>query len=529
MEKRLIGLDICDTYTQVCCAGLGEVQNYPTVVCKKKDEDTWLVGQDAYASALEGKGVIVDKLLKLLRKEGTATISGVRYEGLDLMQKFLECVLSAAVREADRAEKAVNAGTDEGNAREAAADAKANEGNVREAADAKANEGNAREEAADAVTDEGNARGEAVNAGTDEGNARAEAANAGADEGDVREEAVSGGTDGKLTPADAAKNAGAGEQIRDAAAQAGYDPARIARLVITVPKISARLMDMLVYCADRLKISRDRIRIISHTESFLYYVLSQKREVWNNQVGMFDLSEDFLCYYEMKVQRGMRQVTVVADREKLDEGFNRDILSTPSGVKLADKILCSCGERFLQKKLFSSIFLTGKGFESQDWATDFMKLVCARRKVYVDQALFVQGAAYKAADLDRNKTMYPYVLVCDGRLDTTVSMKVMRRDQEDQMILAAAGDSWYEARTTLEFILDNQQYLEFMILPADPKRRKVVKLILEGFPERDDKTLRIQLQVTFLDENTMAVTVKDMGFGEFYPSTGAVIRQEVML
>ena len=517
MEKRLIGLDICDTYTQVCCAGLGEVQNYPTVVCKKKNEDTWLVGQDAYASALEGNGVIVDKLLKLLRKEGTATIGGVRYEGLDLMQKFLECVLSAAVREADRAEEAANAGPDEESARG-------------EAADAGTDEGNAREEAAAAGADEESARGEAANAGPDEESARGESADAVTDEGNARDEKTEGGVTGEgRAQADAAKNAGTGAQIRDAEAQGGYDPARIARLVITVPKISARLMDMLVYCADRLKIPRDRIRIISHTESFLYYVLSQKREVWNNQVGMFDLSEDFLCYYEMKVQRGMRQVTVVADREKLDEGFNLDILNTPSGVKLADKILCSCGERFLQKKLFSSIFLTGKGFESQDWATDFMKLVCTRRKVYVDQALFVQGAAYKAADLDRDKTMYPYVLVCDGRLDTTVSMKVMRRDQEDQMILAAAGDSWYEARTTLEFILDNQQYLEFMISPADPKRRKVVKLILEGFPERDDKTLRIQLQVTFLDENTMAVTVKDMGFGEFYPSTGAVIRQEVML
>ena len=51
----------------------------------------------------------------------------------------------------------------------------------------------------------------------------------------------------------------------------------------------------------------------------------------------------------------------------------------------------------------------------------------------------------------------------------------------------------------------------------------------EGFPERDDKTLRVAMRVSFLDDKTMAVEVKDMGFGEFYPSTGAAIRQEVML
>lgn len=454
MDKRVVGLDICDTYTQVCCADYGEVLTFPTVVCKKKEEDVWLIGQDAYASALEGEGVIVDKLLKLLRKEGTATIAGVRYEGLDLMQKYLECVLAAAIRESDRAEAA-------------------------------------------GITEP---------AGT-----------AGAEQAETAEA-------GKMEAAESAES----KTVSENPPLPDYDSGRISRLVITVPKVSAKLLDMLVCCVGRLSLG-DRVRVISHTESFLYYVLSQKREVWNNQVGMFDLSEDFLCYYEMKVQRGMRQVTVVADREKLDEGFNLDILNTPSGVKLADKILCSCGERFLQKKLFSSVFLTGKGFESQDWAQDFMKLVCTRRKVYVDQALFVQGAACKAEDLNRDKTSYPYVLICDGRLDTTVSVKVLRRDQEEQLVLAAAGDNWYDARTTLEFILDHQQYLEFLISPADPKRRKVVKLTLEGFPERGDKTLRVQLQVSFLDENTMAVVVKDLGFGEFYPSTGAVIRQEVML
>ncbi len=314
-----------------------------------------------------------------------------------------------------------------------------------------------------------------------------------------------------------------------APAPPAYDSGQIGRLVITVPKISGRLLDLLVSCTDRLRIPRERVHIISHTEAFLYYVLSQKREVWNNQVGMFDLSEDFLCYYEMKVQRGLRQVVVMADREKLDEGFDLDILNTPSGAKLADKILCSCGERFLQRKLFSSVFLTGKGFESQDWAKDFMKMVCTRRKVYTDQALYVQGAAYKAADLERDKTSYPYVFICDGRLDTTVSVKITRRDQEELLVLAAAGDNWYEARSSLEFILDHQQYIEFVITPADPKRRKTVKLTLEGFPERDDKTLRVLVETAFLDENTMSVTVKDMGFGEFYPSTGAVIRQEVML
>ncbi|MFR4578934.1 MAG: DUF5716 family protein [Clostridium fessum] len=65
--------------------------------------------------------------------------------------------------------------------------------------------------------------------------------------------------------------------------------------------------------------------MISHAESFVYYVMSQKREVWSNQVGMFELSENGLHYYELRVQRGLRQMQVVADQEELEESFHLNV------------------------------------------------------------------------------------------------------------------------------------------------------------------------------------------------------------
>lgn len=407
MDGLILGLDLCDEYTQITCSGEEKFWTFPTVICKKKEEDCWMIGETAYASALQGDGIIVDKLVKLVQKDGTATIGGVKYNGVSLLGKYLEQVLSFPQKE--------------------------------------------------------------------------------------------------------------------------YDTLQVKKIVITVPKIEARLMDGLMYCADALNIPRENLHVVSHTESFMFYVLSQKRDVWVNQVGLFDLSDENLCYYEMKVQRGMRQTTVLAEREKLDEGFSLDILQSPSGVKLADKILCSCGSRLLQKKLFSAVFLTGRGFENRDWAPEFMKMVCSRRRVYVEPALFAIGAACKAEDLMRDKTLYPFVFLCEGRLDTTVSTKIMHRDQEKQLILAAAGASWYESRTTVELILDKQDYLEFQIVPPDERKKKTVKMQLEGFPVRDGKTLRVRVNIGFLDERTMAVVVKDLGFGELFPATDVTIRQEVMI
>lgn len=303
----------------------------------------------------------------------------------------------------------------------------------------------------------------------------------------------------------------------------------IAQITIAIRNLNTKLMDGLMYCADYLKIPRERVHIISHTESFIYYVMSQKREVWSNQVGMFDLSEDPMRYYELKVQRGLRQMQVVAEYENLEEGVHLDVLENAAGAKLADKILCSCADRILQKRLFSAIVLTGKGFDSTDWAPEFMKQICSRRRVFSEKSLFAQGALYKAKDYLQEKSSYPFSCICEGRLKTTVSVKAQNRDKEGPLVLAEAGDNWYEAKSTVDFIVNGPGEVEFTIAPLDPKRKKLIKIGLEGFPKRPERTTRIQLSVGFSDEKTMVISIKDKGFGELFPATDAFVKQEVRL
>ena len=304
---------------------------------------------------------------------------------------------------------------------------------------------------------------------------------------------------------------------------------KVAQLVITLQNVDARLLDTLMYCADFLGIPRERVHVISHTESFIYYVLSQKKELWTNQVGLFELSSERLCYYEMKVIRGMRRNMVQAEAQNQEEAFNLDILDSPSGSKLADKILCSCGEKLLSRKLFSTVLLTGKGFERQDWAGGFMRLACNRRKVFVESYLFARGAAYKGADYTHEDTSYPYIFVCEGRLRAEVALKVLRRGRESNLVVASYGDNWYESKSSLDLIVDGQNEIEFTITPLDSKKKKLVRIPLSGFPERPPRTTRVELKVGFTDEETMMMVIEDKGFGELFPATKAVVKQEVSL
>lgn len=407
MDGLVIGLDLNDDYTRISCYDEEKSWTIPTVICRKKQEEVWLAGEDAYACTLVGEGVIVDKLLKMVRKDGTSTIGGIRYTGRELLNLFVRKMLEYPMKE-------------------------------------------------------------------------------------FRENEVD-------------------------------------QLVISLQQVDAKMTDTLMYCADFLGIPREKVHVISHMESFVYYVLSQKKDLWTNQVGLFDLSNQRLCYYEMKVQRGLRRNMVQADSENMEEAFNLDILDSPSGSRLADRILCSCGERLLSKKLFSSIFLTGKGFDRTDWAGEFMKLVCHRKKVFAEPVLFARGAAYKGADCRQSATSYPYIFICEGRLKTEVSMRVMRGQKEGWLVLASYGDNWYESKSTMDFILDDQSEIEFTITPLDSKKKKLVRIPLTGFPKRPPRTTRIQMSLAFLDERTMVTVIRDKGFGELFPASDAVIKQEVTL
>ena len=44
-------------------------------------------------------------------------------------------------------------------------------------------------------------------------------------------------------------------------------------------------------------------------------------------------------------------------------------------------------------------------------------------------------------------------------------------------------------------------------------------LSLDGFPKRAEYSMRLQLETLFLDEKTCRISVRDAGFGDFFPAT----------
>ena len=397
MNPKVLGIALSDISTNLIFYPDDEALIFPTVISKKKGEDAWVVGEDAYALALDGKGIITDKLLKLTRKDGIATIDGTRYEGKEILKIYFREIINAGMEKLykEKPEEVVVAmsGLEE-----------------------------------DIVGD-----------------------------------------------------------IREAFVGLGYQP--------------------------------NHIHIISKEESFIYFVLSLKKDIWNNKVGMYDLSDVSLTYYEMLVNRNSRKLLVNAESENMDEAFNLQILNNPSGAKLADKILTSVAEKVMDKKKFSSIFLTGQVFAEHEWADGFISYLCSRGKVYLDTNIFAKGAAFKGVDLASENSIYNLTALCEGRLRSDVFINVENNGKDGKIYLAKAGDFWGEPDTELLMIPDENEVIDISVVGVDGKVKKNIPIVLDFLPKRPIKTRRFYFRTKFRDDKIMDVEIEDAGFGDMYPPT----------
>lgn len=113
------------------------------------------------------------------------------------------------------------------------------------------------------------------------------------------------------------------------------------------------------------------------------------------------------------------------------------------------------------------------------------------------------------------------------KLKSNVGMKVERRGEDSYFAILDAGQNWYEAAADFEVILRKGNSLFFHITPLTGENITDKKIELEGLPERPPCTTRLKIHVEMESVNQVTATIEDMGFGEFFPSSGKGWRKTI--
>lgn len=306
-----------------------------------------------------------------------------------------------------------------------------------------------------------------------------------------------------------------------------YPGESIRQLVVTTEYRDFRFISTIYQALVKLGIDKDRAMVIDHRQSYIYYVMSQKKELWINHVGLFDYTKDKLMYYQMQTDRYKRPMLVqVTQRD-----YN-DYIELFSGSENTPEEKGAIFEGMVQGaihgKVITTLYMTGAGF-SDGFADDVMKKLCVGRHLFQGDNLYVNGACYCAREVSGDRKMEEFVYVDEDAVTSHISINVYTDAKSQEVLLVRAGTPWYQIDHETDLIPDGDNELVLNLKNILTKERVSHMIPMEGIPGRTDRTARIGVRIRFAGRDKCIVTVRDKGFGVFFPSSCRIWEETITL
>ena len=299
---------------------------------------------------------------------------------------------------------------------------------------------------------------------------------------------------------------------------------KINGIVFSVPELTEELAQMLRGIAVRMNIDKRHIFIQDYKESFCNYLFYQPKELWQYEAALFCCDRNEIKAYMLRRLKpglgGGKTIFVTVD--EVASAHIKELAAVypvlnADKAKDADMRFCRFIEGVFDKRIVSSVFLTGEGFEN-NWYPNSLKVLCNGRRAFLGNNLYSKGACYTSM-----RKVFSYdegpVYLDETKMTEQICLRMRVNGQEGWHPIVSWGTHWYEADGQWEVILEDTSDIEIHVETLAGEELQVETVSLKGLPERRDYSLRIQIDVMFLDERTCRLTFKDVGFGEFFPAT----------
>ena len=281
------------------------------------------------------------------------------------------------------------------------------------------------------------------------------------------------------------------------------------KLVVCVEQLSRGLVELFAGLAPRLGFSETQITLLDRKECFYYFACCQPRELVLHDVYLFDCRDGRVQCCLLTHRKGTSpQLVTITEETRSISGSGQD-----------EAFLRILGDCF-QGRIVSSAYLTGDGFDG-GWMKRSVSLLCQGRRAFMGKNLYSKGACYAAAVLDGQRE-WQYVYLGDNEMKVNVSLKVLQRGVTEFYTLISAGANWYETVGECEVLLDGTPEISFWLQAPEDKSARMERLELADLPERPAGTTRLRITAKPLSDERVQIRIRDLGFGEFFRSSGKV-------
>ncbi len=285
-------------------------------------------------------------------------------------------------------------------------------------------------------------------------------------------------------------------------------------LVLTTEVLTPVLVQNLQKACEDLGFSKSQYMLQDYQESFYYYIMYQKAEYNRRKIAWYDFMEEHVHFRCMAMGNLTKPMLVtIGDDAEID-------LSTDDNLR--DLEFYQFIEQTTGSDIFSSIFITGHGFQ-REWANKSVPLLCKQqRKVFYGNNLYARGACYTAREKLEDHRLKSYLYISGAMVRHNIGMDMQVMGSPAFHLLLEAGSNWYETEAECELILDQCDSLVFTVSNVLTKEKQKISMTLPGLVDRPNKTTRLQLCLAYESVTECRITVRDLGFGELFPSSGRV-------
>lgn len=312
---------------------------------------------------------------------------------------------------------------------------------------------------------------------------------------------------------------------------------KLTAIMLTCAVLNREILDVLLRMVENAGLKVDRIAIQSYEESFYSYMLHQPKELWIHDAVLFDYRKDRIRVMRMECNK--RTTPIVTFVKEKDYGFSEvaepvseeALISrelSPREQQELDGALLDIAREVCGESSVGSVFLIGDGF-GQEWMKESLRFLCKGRRVFQGNNLFSKGACCGMQERILPSEMgKSHVFLGNDKLKANIGMRVFRQGEESYYALLDAGENWYEAEQNMELYIQEGNELVLMITPLTESvvsgGSRLVRIVLEGLL---GNTSRLEARFFLKEENCLSVEIKDLGFGDFRPSSGRVWKEEI--
>lgn len=309
-----------------------------------------------------------------------------------------------------------------------------------------------------------------------------------------------------------------------------YPEGMIRRLVVTTKYRDFRFISQIYQALEKLGIGKDRAMVVDRRQCFVYYVMNQKKDLWVNQVGVFGLRRSRDYVFSNACRPLSASAVCHGDGETIS-GLCKNARRAGSGREWRNargSVVEAMVKGALHGQVITTVYMTGKGF-ADGFADEIMTQLCVGRHVFRGDNLYVFGACFIAREYSGEKKMEPFLYMDEDTIPVNITMQAYTNAKVQEIMLAKAGTPWYQVDYEVDLISDGEEELQIRVYHVRDKSTHTHILPMDGIQGRIDRKARIGLQIRFAGVDKCIFTIRDKGFGNFFPSSHRIWEETIIV